>query len=203
MIIWLDGALVPLAEARDLAARSRAHRRRRRVRDAAGLRRRPVRVAAPPPTTARVGERPRARAPGHRRRSATPPTRCSTPTAFATRACGSRSPAGPRHPALPVAAVPIRSCSWSRRRSSRRRPRQTSSIAPWTRNEHGATAGLKTISYAANVRALAYAEERGADEAIFANTQGNLCEATGSNVFVVVDGTARDTARVGRAACSA
>ena len=33
-------------------------------------------------------------------------------------------------------------------------------VAPWTRNEHGATAGLKTISYAANVRALAYAEEQ-------------------------------------------
>jgi len=59
-------------------------------------------------------------------------------------------------------------------------------IAPWTRNEHGALAGLKTISYAANVRALAYAQEWGAGEAIFANTQGNLCEATGSNVFVVV-----------------
>jgi branched-chain amino acid aminotransferase len=62
-------------------------------------------------------------------------------------------------------------------------------IAPWTRNEHGATSGLKTISYAANVRALAYAESKGADEAIFANTQGNLCEATGSNVFVVHRGT--------------
>jgi branched-chain amino acid aminotransferase len=61
-------------------------------------------------------------------------------------------------------------------------------IVPWTRNERGATAGLKTISYAANVRALAYAHERGAGEAIFANTQGNLCEATGSNVFVVRDG---------------
>jgi branched-chain amino acid aminotransferase len=61
-------------------------------------------------------------------------------------------------------------------------------IAPWTRNERGATAGLKTISYAANVRALAYAEARGASEAIFANTQGNLCEATGSNVFLVHDG---------------
>jgi branched-chain amino acid aminotransferase len=61
-------------------------------------------------------------------------------------------------------------------------------IAPWTRNERGATAGLKTISYAANVRALAYAEARGASEAIFANTRGNLCEATGSNVFLVVDG---------------
>ena len=58
-------------------------------------------------------------------------------------------------------------------------------IVPWTRNEGGALAGLKTISYAENVRALAYVEERGADEAIFANTQGNLCEATGSNVFLV------------------
>jgi branched-chain amino acid aminotransferase len=61
-------------------------------------------------------------------------------------------------------------------------------VAPWTRNERGATTGLKTISYAANVRALAYAHERGAGEAIFANTQGNLCEATGSNVFLVLDG---------------
>lgn len=61
-------------------------------------------------------------------------------------------------------------------------------IAPWTRNEHGALVGLKTISYAANVRALAYARERGAGEAIFANTKGDLCEATGSNVFLVRDG---------------
>jgi branched-chain amino acid aminotransferase len=58
-------------------------------------------------------------------------------------------------------------------------------VVPWSRNEHGATAGLKTISYAENVRALAFAEARGGNEAIFANTQGNLCEATGSNVFVV------------------
>lgn len=62
-------------------------------------------------------------------------------------------------------------------------------VAPWTRNENGATAGLKTISYAENVRALAYAHARGASEAIFANTRGELCEATGSNVFVVRGGT--------------
>lgn len=61
-------------------------------------------------------------------------------------------------------------------------------IAPWTRNERGALVGLKTISYAANVRALAYAHEHNAGEAIFANTQGNICEATGSNVFLVRDG---------------
>ena len=61
-------------------------------------------------------------------------------------------------------------------------------VVPWTRNERGATAGLKTTSYAENVVALAYAKERGAVEALFANTVGNLCECTGSNVFVVVDG---------------
>ncbi len=59
---------------------------------------------------------------------------------------------------------------------------------PWPRNERGATSGLKTISYAENVRALAYAHEHGASEAIFCNTRGELCEATGSNLFVV-DGT--------------
>jgi branched-chain amino acid aminotransferase len=58
-------------------------------------------------------------------------------------------------------------------------------VVPWTRNEGAATAGLKTISYADNVRALAYAHERGAGEAIFPNTRGELCEATGSNVFLV------------------
>jgi branched-chain amino acid aminotransferase len=61
-------------------------------------------------------------------------------------------------------------------------------VVPWVRNERSAVAGLKTISYAENVRALAYARERGAGEAVFANTRGELCEATGSNVFLVRDG---------------
>jgi branched-chain amino acid aminotransferase len=65
------------------------------------------------------------------------------------------------------------------------------STVPWPRNERGATAGLKTTSYAENVIALAHASERGATEAIFANTVGNLCEGTGSNVFYVVDGELR------------
>lgn len=64
-------------------------------------------------------------------------------------------------------------------------------IVPWTRNENGAVAGLKTTSYAENVRALAYARERDAGEAIFLNTRGELCEATGSNVFAVGDGVMR------------
>ena len=62
---------------------------------------------------------------------------------------------------------------------------------PWPRNERGALAGLKTTSYAENVVALAYAHERGGTEALMANTAGNLCEGTGSNVFYVVDGELR------------
>ncbi len=61
-------------------------------------------------------------------------------------------------------------------------------VAPWRRNEEGALAGLKTTSYAGNVRALAYAAERGGSEAIFANVAGNLCEGTGTNVFVAIGG---------------
>jgi branched-chain amino acid aminotransferase len=56
---------------------------------------------------------------------------------------------------------------------------------PWTRNERGVLSGLKSTSYAENVVALAYAGARGAREAIFPNTRGELCEGTGSNIFLV------------------
>jgi branched-chain amino acid aminotransferase len=59
---------------------------------------------------------------------------------------------------------------------------------PWPRNQRSALAGLKTISYAENVVALAYAHEHGAEEAIFANLGGDLCEGTGTNVFLGVGG---------------
>ncbi len=61
-------------------------------------------------------------------------------------------------------------------------------VVPWVRNERSAVAGLKTTSYAENVVALAFAKERGGIEAIFGNTRGELCEGTGSNIFVVRDG---------------
>lgn len=57
-------------------------------------------------------------------------------------------------------------------------------IAPWTRNERGALTGVKSTSYGENVVALAVAADADASEALFANTAGNLCEGTGSNVFV-------------------
>lgn len=67
-------------------------------------------------------------------------------------------------------------------------PPGTLAVTPWTRNERSAVAGLKTTSYAENVVALAFAHERGASEAIFANTRGELCEGTATNIFVVVAG---------------
>jgi branched-chain amino acid aminotransferase len=59
---------------------------------------------------------------------------------------------------------------------------------PWPRNERSAVTGLKTTSYAENVVALAEARKVGATEAIMPNLAGNLCEGTGTNVFVVRGG---------------
>jgi branched-chain amino acid aminotransferase len=92
---------------------------------------------------------------------------------------GSERGSGP--PTVVVAASEAR--AWA--------PSERVVTVPWPRNERGATAGLKTISYAENVRALAYAHEHDATEAIFLNTRGELCEATGSNVFTVLDGAVR------------
>lgn len=64
----------------------------------------------------------------------------------------------------------------------------TIATVPWTRNEQSALAGVKSTSYAENVIALQRAHQQGASEAVLANTRGELCEGTGTNVFVVVDG---------------
>ena len=121
----------------------------------------------PPPAARPVGGRARSRDPAGRRRCARSPTRCSRPTTSPRRACASRSPADPRRSARSAASVPptvVVAASaltpWP--------PTADVVTVPWPRNEHGATAGLKTISYAENVRALAYAHEHGAGEAIFA-----------------------------------
>ncbi len=67
-------------------------------------------------------------------------------------------------------------------------PAERVHLVPWRRNEHGPLVGLKTTSYAENVMALATARRVGCSEALFANTAGHLCEGTGTNVFLVVDG---------------
>ena len=85
---------------------------------------------------------------------------------------------GEAHPTLIVAIAPGK--EWP--------PTADVAVVPWVRNERAATAGLKTTSYADNVVALEHAHATGAAEAIFGNTIGNLCEGTGTNVFLAVDG---------------
>ena len=70
-------------------------------------------------------------------------------------------------------------------------PTSAVALAPWLRNDRSPLAGVKATSYGENVVAASWAAERGCDEALFANTRDHLCEGTGSNVFVVVDGVLR------------
>lgn len=55
---------------------------------------------------------------------------------------------------------------------------------PFSRNENDILVGIKSTSYSQNILALNYAKEHGADEAIFGNTVGDLCEGSCTNVFV-------------------
>jgi branched-chain amino acid aminotransferase len=64
----------------------------------------------------------------------------------------------------------------------------TAVLVPWPHNERSPLAGVKTTSRAESLLALAHAHNEGADEALFLNVAGDLCEGTTTNVFLVRDG---------------
>ncbi len=59
---------------------------------------------------------------------------------------------------------------------------------PWRRNEYSPLVGIKSISWGEQVLIHEYAMEHGANEAFLANTQGHLCEGTGTNIFIERNG---------------
>lgn len=61
-------------------------------------------------------------------------------------------------------------------------------ISAWPRNNRSPLTGIKSTSYGENVLALARAKQLGAGEALLANLGGEVCEGTGSNVFLFLDG---------------
>lgn len=61
-------------------------------------------------------------------------------------------------------------------------------VSPWKRNSHSPLAGMKTACYADNILALDHARRAGFGETLFFNTDGHVCEAATSNVFIVKDG---------------
>jgi branched-chain amino acid aminotransferase len=77
--------------------------------------------------------------------------------------------------ALPLAAWP---------------PTASAVVSRLRRDERSPLAGVKTVSLAGGVAALAEALAAGASEALILNTAGELCEATTANVFVVAEGVA-------------
>lgn len=61
----------------------------------------------------------------------------------------------------------------------------TAVTLPWRMPVGGPLAGLKTLSYAAQHRGLAWAAARGADEGLWRNARGHWTEGCRSNLFVV------------------
>ncbi|MDF1657228.1 MAG: aminotransferase class IV [Verrucomicrobiales bacterium] len=58
----------------------------------------------------------------------------------------------------------------------------------FVRNERSLLCGFKTLSYGENAVATRHVKAVGADEAIWTNTMGELCEGTWSNIFVRIEG---------------
>ncbi len=61
-------------------------------------------------------------------------------------------------------------------------------IMPWRRPKDFPLWQIKATSYFANVIARRYAKSKGADEAVWLNTDGNLTEGTATNLFLVCKG---------------
>ena len=83
-------------------------------------------------------------------------------------------------PTVLVVAVPL--TPWP--------PAATAITSAVRRDEHSPLAGVKTVSLAEGVFALAEARAAAADEALLLNTRGEFCEASTANVFLVHDGVA-------------
>ena len=191
MKVWLDGTVLRARRGTGLGLRPRAHRRRRRVRDRQGasagvpfaLTRHLDRLAVsarglglePPDDDllrGAVAETLAANADHH-----------GSPLRLRITLTGGTSPLGSDRgdagPTLVVALAPDGLLGADGEGRSSCRGPATSAPPPQ---------GVKTTSYADNVVALAHAKARGATEALLLNTAGLLCEGTGSNVFVVLDG---------------
>ncbi len=157
--MWLERRARRREQRRRVADGPRPAHRRRRVRDPARLRRRLVRVGPAPRPARPLGRGPRRsplpdrdRAPRRGRRG----DRREPPTA--TAACASRSPAGSRRSGASGATPRPRSSSrWVR--SGRSHPPKRSSSCRGRATSAAPPPGLKTISYAENVRALAHAHD--------------------------------------------
>jgi len=61
-------------------------------------------------------------------------------------------------------------------------------VAPWPRNERSPLVAAKTTAYLDNTLAFEFARARGATDALFLNTRGEVCEGSRSNVFAVIHG---------------
>ncbi|MCS3918091.1 aminotransferase class IV [Fervidibacter sacchari] len=64
----------------------------------------------------------------------------------------------------------------------------TAVLAPWRRPKDFPLWQIKATTYFANVLARRHARSKGADEALWLNTDGNLTEGTATNLFVICDG---------------
>ncbi len=95
------------------------------------------------------------------------------------------SPLGPLRCGAPctvmIAAVP----------GSRRSETCSVMTSPFLRNDKSPLKGIKSLAFMENMMILAEAVSKGKDEALLANTAGQICSAAMANIFWVQDGVVK------------
>ena len=69
----------------------------------------------------------------------------------------------------------------------KRQEGMTAIILPWKRDAKNPLLQIKSMNYLENIQGRKMASQQGADEGVFVNQQGELCEGTFSNLFLVAD----------------
>ncbi len=87
-------------------------------------------------------------------------------------------------PTFMVRAAPLDLTAIARRRAGLR-----AGLIPWHRDRANPLLAIKSLNYLENRLALRWARERGLDEGIFVNFEGELCEGTFSNLFLIREET--------------
>jgi branched-subunit amino acid aminotransferase/4-amino-4-deoxychorismate lyase len=103
--------------------------------------------------------------------------------------CSQNHPISPKIDSTASTTLIIKTTRLELKEINQRQQGLRAQIIPWRRNRNNPLLGLKSLNYLENRYALQKTRCQGFDEGIFLNQEGELCEGTFSNLFLVRKGT--------------
>jgi len=99
--------------------------------------------------------------------------------------CNTKSPSDTTSPLEPSTSLIIRATELDLNEIKKRQQGMRALILPWRRNRKNPLHSIKSLNYLENRYGLNEAKKAGFDEGLFLNQEGELCEGTFSNLFLI------------------